>query len=311
MVRILVTGATGYVGGRLIPRLLEEGHEVRVLARDPRRIRGRPWVDRVEVVEGDLLAPTTLGPALRGVEVAYYLVHSMRAGPGFEERDRRAAMHFAYAAQDLDKVVYLGGLVPKVASRHLRSREEVGVVLRSLVPTTELRAGPVIGAGSASFEMVRHLTERFPVLIVPRWVRNEVQPIAVADLLAYLVEALDHEALGVVEIGAERIRFEEMFRIYAEVRGLVRWIATAPALPPRLSARWVERATPIPKALARPLIEGIVHSVTADTRRASARFPRIRPKSYREAVERALRGIRGGRAMARWSDVPPVRVGAG
>src|SRR5215208_7132868 len=189
--RILVTGATGYIGGRLVPRLLARGHEVTVLVRDPRRIAGRAGAGAVRVATGDLLDPASLHAAFdRGVDTAYYLVHSMYGGSDFARRDREAAEHFARAAAGVARVVYLGGLQPRGptgASAHLASRGEVGQVLRDALPTTEVRAGPIIGSGSASFEMVRYLTERLPVMVAPRWVLNDVQPIAVRDILAYLL----------------------------------------------------------------------------------------------------------------------------
>ena len=172
--RVLVTGATGYIGGRLVPELLRAGHEVKVLVRHAERIRDRPWYGEVEVVEGDLSNARGLGSLGEGVDAAYYLVHSMGAGEGYAARDRGFADVFADSLRGVRKVVYLGGLLPKGASEHLRSRAEVGRILRDRLPTTELRAGPIIGSGSASFEMVRYLTERLPVMIAPRWVSNEV-----------------------------------------------------------------------------------------------------------------------------------------
>lgn len=301
--RVLVTGATGYIGGRLVPRLLEAGHEVRVLVRDLRRVPSGTFPAAAEVVVGDLTRPETLAEALDGVEAAYYLVHSMSAGDGFAERDRRAAENFAAAGRDLERVVYLGGLLPEgSASEHLTSRAEVGRVLAAALPVTELRAGPIIGSGSASFEMVRYLTERLPVMVAPRWIDNPVQPIAVRDVLEYLVRALDRPPLGVVEVGgSDRPTFREMMEGYAEVRGLRRTILPVPVLAPALAARWIGLVTPIPNRLAVPIVEGIVRPVVADTTAAEAAFPGIRPMRYRDAVARALRDVEEGRVRTRWS----------
>jgi uncharacterized protein YbjT (DUF2867 family) len=301
--KVLVTGATGYVGGRLVPRLLERGHEVRVLVRDAGRIAGRGWASKVEVAEADLLKSPTLSPALEGVEAAFYLVHSMSAGRDFGAMDARAARTFAAAAAGVRLAVYLGGLMPKggQASVHLASRAEVGEILRDGLPATELRAGPIIGAGSASFEMVRYLTERLPVMVAPRWVGNAVQPIAVCDVLDYLLAALDREPLGVVEVGADPLSFKRMMEVYAEVRGLRRVIVRVPVLAPGLAARWVGLVTPIPNRLAVPIIEGVIHPLLADTARAESLFPAVRPLPYRRAVEQALEAIGHEEVETRWS----------
>jgi uncharacterized protein YbjT (DUF2867 family) len=301
--RVLVTGATGYIGGRLVPRLLERGHEVRVLVRDAGRIAGRGWAGSVEVAEADLLNPPTLPAALEGIEAAFYLVHSMSAGRDFAAMDARAARAFAGAAAGLRLAVYLGGLMPKAgqASAHLRSRATVGGILREWLPTTELRAGPIIGAGSASFEMVRYLTERLPVMVAPRWVGNPVQPIAVRDVLDYLLAALDQGPLGVVEVGADPLSFKRMMQVYAEVRGLKRVIVPVPVLAPGLAARWVGLVTPIPNRLAVPIIEGVIHPLLADTARAESLFPAVRPLPYRRAVEQALEAIGHEEVETRWS----------
>ena len=305
--RILVTGATGYIGGRLIRCLLEAGHTVRVLVRDPRRISGRPWADKVEVAQGDLLTPSCLPAALQGIEAAYYLIHSMTAGANFEERDRQAARNFAEAAQGrVAHVIYLGGLVPPGGriSDHLRSRAEVGWILRALLPVTEFRAGPIVGSGSASFEMVRYITERFPVVIAPFWLAdNQVQPIAVRDILDYLVLALEKGPLGVVEVGSpDRPTFRQMLEEYARIRHLRRYfLMVPPVVSARVMARWVALITPIPASLATPLIEGIMHPVVADTRRALELFPEVQPRPYREAVERALARIGDNAVETRWS----------
>ena len=262
---ILVTGATGYVGGRLVPRLLDAGRRVRVLVRDPRRMQGRAWAGRVAVASGDVLRPETLSEALAGVDVAYYLVHSMAKGEGFHERDLAAARAFgrAAAAAGVGRIVYLGGLGDPAAdlSRHLRSRQETGEALREAgVPVTEFRAAVVVGSGSISFEMIRYLTERLPVMVCPQWVYTRVQPIAVDDLLRYLVAALDvPDSVGrVVEVGgSDVLTYGEMMLGYARARGLWRHLQPVPVLTPTLSSYWVHLVTPIPSVIARPLIEGL------------------------------------------------------
>ena len=306
--KVLVTGATGYVGGRLLERLLKLDVEVRVLVRDRRRIAGRSWADRVEVAEGDLTDLASLREALDGVDVAYYLVNSMHAGRDFAARDRRAARNFVQAGQSLEQVIYLGGIVPSTAdagpamSAHLQSRGEVGRILRDGLPTTELRAGPIIGSGSASFEMVRYLTERLPAMVAPRWILNDVQPISIRDTLSYLVAALGREdALGVVDIGSDVLSFKEMMERYAEARGLPRLIIPVPVLAPHLAALWVGLVTPIPNRLAVPLVEGVVQPVVGDTERARSLFPDIEPLPYADAVAGALAKTEAGRVVTRWS----------
>jgi uncharacterized protein YbjT (DUF2867 family)/uncharacterized protein YndB with AHSA1/START domain len=305
-VRILVTGATGYIGGRLVQRLLDRGHEVRVLVRDPRRVVGRAWEDRVEVRLGDLSDPASLVGVAEGVDAAFYLVHSMYAGGDFARKDREAAEHFVAAVQGIPLLVYLGGILPgpeaTTRSEHLRSRAEVGRILREGLPTTELRAGPIIGSGSASFEMVRYLTERLPAMVAPRWIRNQVRPIAVRDILAYLIQAAESgEPLGVLDVGTELLTFQDMMEGYARVRGLRRVILPVPILAPRLAGLWVGLVTPIPHDIALPLVEGVVQPVVGDPTRALERFPGIRPISYRRAVELALERIETGAVPTRWS----------
>lgn len=298
---ILVTGATGYVGGRLIPQLLAAGHSVRVFVRDAARIAFHPWRSQVEVAVGDIFDRDSVARALDGIDCAYYLIHSMMTS-GFEELDRRAAATFVAAAPPtLRKVIYLGGLLPsgEQRSKHLRSRAEVGAILARTLPVLELRAGPVIGSGSASFEMVRYLTERLPAMVAPRWIDNQVQPIGIRDVLRYLVEAAKVETTGVVEIGSDRLTFRQMMQTYAAVRGLRRFIVPVPVLAPRVAGLWVGLVTPIPNSLAVPLIEGIVEPVLADTARAQILFPTITPMSYRDAVVHALE--RDGEAETRWS----------
>ena len=302
--KILVTGATGYIGGRLVPLLLEKGHQVRVMVRDPARAAGRSWSSQVEIVRGDVEDPSTLVGAVSGVDAAYYLVHLMGTGADFVQRDRAAAHNFVEAAKDLDHLIYLGGLLPEAVdiSDHLSSRAEVGEILRAALPATEFRAGPVIGSGSASFEMVRYLTERLPAMIAPKWILNQVQPIAVRDILQYLVLALDRGPSGIYNVGTDPLTFKGMMQEFAAVRGLRRLIIPVPVLAPRLAALWVGLVTPISNRLAVPLIEGVTHPVVADTSRALKDFPEVTPLSYRDAVARALRQTTENAVATRWSN---------
>ncbi len=301
--RVLVTGATGYIGGRLVPRLLEMGHDVRVMVRDPGRIAGRQWAPSVEVARGDVEEVQSLTAALDGIDTAFYLIHLMDVGGDFADRDRRAAENFVAAGRHLRHVIYLGGLLPDAddVSKHLASRAEVGEILRANLPTTEFRAGPVVGSGSASFEMVRYLTERLPAMIAPKWILNDVQPIAIRDILAYLSLALDREPAGIYNVGANPLTFKGMMQEFARVRGLKRLIVPVPVLAPRLAALWVGLVTPIPNRLAVPLVEGVVHPVVADTSRATDDFPEIVPITYHEAVARALQQTTENAVSTRWS----------
>jgi uncharacterized protein YbjT (DUF2867 family) len=252
----------------------------------------------------------SLTAALEDIDVAYYLVHAMGGSGDFAELDRAWAETFVDVARSHDglkRVIYLGGLLPSAdgpgkLSKHLASRAEVGQILRDGIPTLEFRAGPVIGSGSASFEMVRYLTERLPWMVAPKWIRNAVQPVGVRDVLTYLCEALDREDVtGIVEIGADRLSFRDMMLVYARVRGLRRWILPVPVLAPGLAARWVGLVTPITNDLAVPLVRGVVRPVLADTTRAREIFPDVDPMPYAEAVELALRRTLEGRISTRWS----------
>jgi uncharacterized protein YbjT (DUF2867 family) len=255
---VLVTGATGYIGGRLVPRLLEAGFRVRCLARDPARLQGRPWLTEVAVAVGDCLRAETLPAAMEGVEVAFYMVHSMAAGHDFEQRDVLAARNFATAARAAGarRIIYLGGLGdPDTAlSGHLRSRQKTGAVLRETgVPVTEFRAPVIVGSGSLSFEIIRYLTERLPVMICPRWLYTRAQPIAIRNVLDYLVAALDSpESTGrIIEIGgADVLTYGDLLRGYARARGLKRWLVPVPVLTPRLSSYWVHLVTPVPAGIS-------------------------------------------------------------
>lgn len=293
---ILVTGVTGYVGAQLVPALLQAGHRVRVLVRDPARLRGCPWAEQVEIVRGDVLDPTTLPAAFAGVHAAYYLIHSMLAGANFHRSDLRAAHNFgrAAAAAQVGRILYLGGLgdPSDALSPHLRSRQETGVTLReSGVPVTEFRAAIIVGAGSVSFDMIRYLTERVPIMICPRWVFTRVQPIAIRDVLDYLVSALAIPASAgrIIEIGGpDVVPYGDLMLGYARARGLARWLVPVPVLSPRLSSYWVDLVTPIPAAIARPLIEGLRNEVIVRTATAQELFPTLHPLDYQTAVRLTL-----------------------
>ncbi len=307
---VLVTGVTGYIGGRLVPLLLERGYRVRVLVRDKNRLQGRSWLNKVEVVEGDVLDYSSLMPALSGISIAYYLVHSMSGSADFDQRDLQAARNFGKAAyaNAVTRIIYLGGLGDPETdlSRHLRSRQETGAALSEAgVPVTEFRAAIVVGSGSASFEMIRYLTERVPVMICPRWVFTNAQPIAIKDVLDYLVAALETpESAGkIIEIGgADVLTYGNMMLEYARVRGLRRWLISVPVLTPRLSSYWVHLVTPIPAGIARPLIDGLRNEVVVREPLASELFPHIEPMNYRAAVELALRDLEARHTETSWSD---------
>jgi uncharacterized protein YbjT (DUF2867 family) len=294
-VNVLVSGATGYIGGRLIPRLLAAGHHVRALARDSGRLGGR--FPGAEIAEGDLFDRASIRAALDGIEVAYYLVHSMgEAGGDFAKRDVEAARIFSEAARDakVGRIVYLGGLGvegPKL-SHHLRSRHQTGAALRDGgVSVTEFRAAIIVGSGSASFEMLRYLTERLPVMIAPKWVSTPCQPIAVRDVLAYLAAELDRpsDRSAIFEIGgADVLSYREMMMRYAAIRGLARKLVVVPFFTPRLSSAWVHLVTPIPSSIARPLIDGLTCEVVVRDDAARRAFPAIDPIGYDAAVRFAL-----------------------
>lgn len=307
---VLVTGATGYIGGRLVPRLLEAGFRVRCLVRDTSRLQGRTWRDQIELIEGDVLRPDSLTAAMDGAVAACYLVHSLGAGSGFSERDVQAACNFGSAAKiaGVGRIIYLGGLGDPATelSAHLRSRQQTGEALReSGVPVTEFRAGVIVGSGSLSFEMIRYLTERVPVMICPRWVYTRIQPIAVCNVLDYLVECLrvPESAGQIIEIGgADVITYGEMLTFYADVRGLRRWLVPVPVLTPKLSSYWVHFVTPIPAMIARPLIAGLRNEIVVRDDLAQRLFPAIRTLDYRTAVKLALENLDAQAVETVWSD---------
>jgi uncharacterized protein YbjT (DUF2867 family) len=311
--RALVLGATGYVGGRLAPRLLAGGWRVRVLSRSAERIRALPWADRVEIVEGDAADPVALAEATEDVDALFHLVHSMSSGGDFGALDRDIANAVAETASaaGVRRIVYLGGLHPEgiKLSRHLASRVEVGeILLASGVPTLVLQAGVIIGSGSASFEMVRHLTEVLPYMPAPRWVMNRIQPIAVRDVLHYLLAAAraDPSIGGAVDIGGpDVLRYGQMMNGYAVEAGLPqRGIAALPVLTPRLASLWVGLVTPVPSAIARPLVESLQNDCVMGDHAVDGILPP--PEAgltpYREAVRLALGRIEIDDVETSWVD---------
>jgi uncharacterized protein YbjT (DUF2867 family) len=313
---VLVTGATGYVGGRLVPRLLDAGYRVRCLARSPRKLADRPWAARatVEIVEGDAGDPDALDRALHGCSAAYYLVHSMMAGSDYAERDRRLARGFAEAAAraGVGRIVYLGGLGETGArlSEHLASRREVETELAATgVPVTVCRTAMIIGSGSASFETLRYLVERLPVMVTPRWVDTPCQPIGIEDVLHYLVACLEQPATAgrTLDLGGpDVLTYRDLMQLTADALGLrPRLILPIPLLTPRLSSLWIHLVTPISHQIARPLAEGLRNPVVCRTDLASRLLPWT-PLGAAEAIRRAVGQTRAGSVETRWSDAGPI-----
>lgn len=300
-------GATGYIGGRLVPRLLAEGHQVRVLVRDRTRLEARPWSCAVEILEGNVEDRDRVQAATEGIDAAYYLVHSICPDSESYQRDLESARVFTEVGGHLRQVIFLEG-IPFISEegRRLTGPEPtngVGEILSSRLPTTEFRAGPIIGSGSAFFEMVQYLTERRPPFIAPRWIHHRVQPIAVRDVLAYLVAALGREdAMGRIDLASETLSFRQLMLQYARERGIRRFMIPAPFLAPRLSALLVGVVTPVPACLAARLLRGVIRPVRRDTARSHELFPDISPLSYRRAVELALLRASEKSVLTRWSD---------
>jgi uncharacterized protein YbjT (DUF2867 family) len=306
---ILLTGATGYVGGRLLEALLERGASVRCLSRRPEDLRARVG-DRAQVAAGDVHDRSTLDAALAGVHTAYYLVHALGSTGPLAERETSGAQNFAEAAKaaGVQRIIYLGGLADDTdaaLSPHLRSRQAVGRILRdSGVPTIEFRASIIIGSGSLSFELVRSLVRKLPVMITPRWTRGLAQPIAIEDVIDYLLAALDAELRGsvVYEIGGpDRVSYVDLMREYARQRGLRRWIIPVPVLTPGLSSLWLGLVTPVYARVGRKLIESVRHDTVVKDDAALERFS-VRPRHVTAAITRALENEDREFAATRWSD---------
>lgn len=296
----LVTGATGYIGGLLVPRLLADGWTVRVLTRRRSSLDGVPWRDSVDVVEGDASSAADLGTALRGIRVAYFLIHSMGDAADFAEHDRRLAETFGRAAREagVGRIVYLSGLHPsgEELSPHLASRVEVGeILLRSGAPTAVLQAAVVLGDGSASFDMLRYLASRLPAMVAPKWLKNRIQPIAIDDVMHYLVGAADlpDDVNRTFDIGGpEVMTYEEMLHAFVRVTGRrKRLIVTVPVLTPRLASHWVGLVTPLDGGLAKPLVGSLVHEVVCEEKDISGFVPDPEGglMGFDEAVRLAMR----------------------
>ncbi|MCF8261935.1 MAG: SDR family oxidoreductase [Melioribacteraceae bacterium] len=306
-IKVLVTGATGYIGGRLVPRLVEKGYFVRCMARDASRISDR-W-QGAETIAGDVLQPESLQAVLEDIDIAYYLIHSMSAGEdSFGELDIQAARNFSTAAKNcgVKRIIYLGGLGAEKneLSPHLASRQKTGEILKEAgVPVTEFRAGMIVGSGSLSFEMVRYLTERVPIMITPKWVRTKTQPIAVRNVLQYLIGSIEkpETADKTFEIGGtDVLSYGDLMTQYGQIRGLKRIMIHVPLLTPRLSSYWVDFVTPIPSSIARPLIEGLKTELICNDDAVRNYFD-FELFDYQTAVKLALERERKNEIETIWS----------
>lgn len=306
---ILLTGATGYVGGRLLSRLEEAGYKVRCLSRNPEYLLQKAS-EQTEVIQGDVLKGDHLDQAMEGIDTAFYLVHSMGTAKDFVEEDRQAARNFARAAKNagIRKIIYLGGLSDpdEKLSEHLQSRNEVGETLKeSDAQVIEFRASIIIGSGSLSFELIRSLVQKLPVMIWPRWVSTKAQPVSIEDVLDYLMAAMDLEESGnhIVEIGGpDQVSYGDLMIEYAKQRGLKRWTIPVPFLSPRLSSLWLGLVTPVYARIGRKLVESLKNPTVLHDDSAKKLFPEIHPRGLTESIERALVNEDQKFAQTRWSD---------
>ncbi len=313
---ILVTGATGYIASRLIPRLLEAGDHVRCLARQPERLHRRKWFPRVEAVAGDVARPETLHDAMKGVTSAFYLIHSMEAGRGYDRLDLQSARNFARAAQEagVEHIIYLGGLADENEnlSLHMRSRIETGAALREAgVPVTEFRAGVIIGPGSVSFEMIRFIAEQFPLMIGPRWLKNKSQPIAAVNVLDYLMAALTEPACRgkVIEIGGQdMMTYAESMSRYAKLRGLKRSMFLLPFIPVWFMAYFIHKLTPVHITYAFPLVGGLQNNSIIRNKTTEGLFSKINLLTYAESVHRSLVDLHPDTIERVWLDLDRDRI---
>jgi uncharacterized protein YbjT (DUF2867 family) len=311
--KILVTGASGYVGGRLVRQLLNQNFAVRVMVRDKNKISGQSWINQVEIAQGNANDFESVKAALTGVHTAFYLLHSINLGSNFDEIEAAMARNFATAAEEagVSQIIYLGGIAnDKQISQHLESRANTGRQLASgKVPVIEMRAGIIIGSGSASFEMLRHLTHRLPVMTTPKWVSNRTQPIAIRDVLWYLssAAALKTPVGGVFDIGGPAVlSYADMMQMFAKISGLRRrWIIKVPVLSPALSSLWIGLVTPVPTALARPLVHSLISEVVADPNKSISALISPPPEGLlqvNQAIELALSRTTENQVESRWSD---------